>query len=97
MHTVPQRALTLDCEPGLCGLNQVYGPNHPTPYVKSICGKYINIFTRCTIMNQHAIVISARYRSLYAMKQANKWFNDHEYPSLGLQMGSEDFTKNNSR
>ncbi len=27
MHTAPQRAL--DCEPGLDGLNQVYGPNHP--------------------------------------------------------------------
>ncbi len=29
VHTVPQR--TLNCEPGLGGLNQVYGPNHPTP------------------------------------------------------------------
>ncbi len=31
VHTVPQRAL--DCKPGLCGLNQVYGPNHQTPSV----------------------------------------------------------------
>ncbi len=30
-HTVPQMAL--DCGPGLGGLNQVYGPNHPTPSV----------------------------------------------------------------
>ncbi len=29
MHTAPQR--TLDCGPGLGGLNQVYGPNHPIP------------------------------------------------------------------
>ncbi len=31
VHTVPQRAL--DCRPGLGRLNQVYGPNHPTPSV----------------------------------------------------------------
>ncbi len=31
VHTVPQRAL--DCGPGLGGLNQVYGPNRPTPSV----------------------------------------------------------------
>ncbi len=30
-YTVPQRAL--ECRPGLGGLNQVYGPNHPTPSV----------------------------------------------------------------
>ncbi len=30
-HIVPQRAL--DCGPGLGGLNQVYGPNCPTPSV----------------------------------------------------------------
>ncbi len=30
-HTVPQRGLY--CQPGLGGLNQVYGPNHPTPPV----------------------------------------------------------------
>ncbi len=32
-HTVPQR--TLNCGPGLAGLNQVktYGPNCPTPFV----------------------------------------------------------------
>ncbi len=30
-HTLPQWAL--DCGPGLAGLNQVYGPNHPTPSV----------------------------------------------------------------
>ncbi len=36
------------------------------------------------------IVISAsddRYLSPYAMMQAHKWFNDHEYPSLGLRRG----------
>ncbi len=30
-HTVPQKAL--DSRPGFDGLNQVYGPNHPTPSV----------------------------------------------------------------
>ncbi len=30
-HTIPHRAL--DCRPGLGGLDQVYGPNHPTPSV----------------------------------------------------------------
>ncbi len=30
-HTIPQ--WTLDCRPGLGGLNQVYGPNDPTPSV----------------------------------------------------------------
>ncbi len=25
--------------------------------------------------------------ALHAMKQAHKWFNDHEYPSLGLRRG----------
>ncbi len=44
---------------GLSGINQVYGPNHPTPSVKSICGTYINIFTRCTIRNQHDILKTA--------------------------------------
>ncbi len=31
MQITPQRAL--DYGPGLGGLNQVYGPNHPTPSV----------------------------------------------------------------
>ncbi len=31
IHTEPQRAL--DCVPGLGGLNQLDGPNHPTPSV----------------------------------------------------------------
>ncbi len=31
VHTVPQRALY--CGPGLGGLNQIYGPNCPTPSV----------------------------------------------------------------
>ncbi len=53
-HTVSQRAL--DCRPGIDGLNQVYGPNHHFPSVQSICGKYINLFTRCTIKNQHDIL-----------------------------------------
>ncbi len=30
-HTVPQWAM--DCRPALGGLNQVYGPNHPTPSI----------------------------------------------------------------
>ncbi len=30
-HIVPQRVM--DCGLGLGGLNQAYGPNHPTPYV----------------------------------------------------------------
>ncbi len=34
--------------------------------------------------------------ALHAMKQALKWFNDHEYTSLAAK-GSEDLTKNNSR
>ncbi len=58
MHT--QRAL--DCGQGLGGLNQVteaYGPNCPTPSVKTICGKYINTFTRCTIRKQHDILKTA--------------------------------------
>ncbi len=57
MHTAPHRAL--DCGPGLGGLNQVYRPNCPTPSVYGICGKYINIFTRCTIRNQHDILKTA--------------------------------------
>ncbi len=39
--------------------DQTYGPNCPTPSVKSICCKYINIFTRCTIRNQHDILKTA--------------------------------------
>ncbi len=54
--TVPQRALI--CGPSLGGLNQVYGPNHPTPSVQSICGKY-NIFARCANKNLYAIVMAA--------------------------------------
>ncbi len=56
-HTVPQRAL--DCGPGLGGLNQVYGPNCHTPSFKSICGKYINIFTRYTNRNHYDILLTA--------------------------------------
>ncbi len=56
-HTAPQRAL--DCGPSLCELNQVYWPNRPTPSVQGICGKYINIFTRCTIRNQQDILKTA--------------------------------------
>ncbi len=52
-NTVSQRVL--DCRPGLGGLNQVYGPNHPTPSVRGISGTYTNIFTRRTHMNQHDI------------------------------------------
>ncbi len=40
--TVLQKAL--DCRPGLGGLNQVYGPHHPT----SLCSEYLwYILTRC--------------------------------------------------
>ncbi len=42
----------MDCGPGLGGLNQVYGLNYPIPFV-------INIFTRCTIRNQHDILKTA--------------------------------------
>ncbi len=28
-----------------------------------------------------------QYRGLYAIKQTHKWFDDHEYPSLGLRRG----------
>ncbi len=41
---VPQRAL--DGGPSLCGLNQVYWPNHYIPSAQSICDKYV--FTRFT-------------------------------------------------
>ncbi len=54
VQTVTQTAL--DCRPGLGGLNQVYGPNCPTPSVKSICGKNINIFTRFNIQNFHSTI-----------------------------------------
>ncbi len=61
VHTMPQRAL--DCGPGLGGFNkfnQVYRSNRPTPRsVYSICGKYINIFTRCTNRNQHDTLMTA--------------------------------------
>ncbi len=56
-YTVPQWAL--DFGPSLSGLNKVYGPNRPTPSVQSICGKYINIFTRFTNMNQYDILMTA--------------------------------------
>ncbi len=47
-HTAPHNAL--DCELALGELNQVYGPNCPTPSAWNICGKY-NIFTRCKNRN----------------------------------------------
>ncbi len=58
MHTQHHREGP-HCGPGLGGLNQVYGPNHPTPSVQGIRGEYINIFTRCTIKNQHDILTTA--------------------------------------
>ncbi len=61
--------MALDCRPGLSGLNQVYGPNCLTPSVQSICGKYINIFTRCTIRNQHDILKTA-------VADVSKWQTD---------------------
>ncbi len=48
----------MDCRPGLSGLHKVYGPNRPTPYNLSICGKY-NIFTRCTNRKQFDIKMTA--------------------------------------
>ncbi len=57
-HTVPKRAL--DCGPGLGGLKQVMGPTIPFPLFRvSICGRYINIFTRCTNRNQYDILMTA--------------------------------------
>ncbi len=57
VHT--QYHSVLDCRPGLGGLNQVYGTNYHIPSLYSICGKYINIFTRHTIRNQHDILKTA--------------------------------------
>ncbi len=39
--------------------------------------------------DDHIVILARddRYWSLYAMKQAHKWFNDHEYPSLALRKG----------
>ncbi len=57
VHTAPQRVL--DCGPGLGELNQVLWaqPSH------SLCLGYMwqvyNIFTRCTIWNQHDILKTA--------------------------------------
>ncbi len=56
-HTLLYRAL--DCGPDFGGLNQAYGPNHPTTSVYSICGKYTNIFIRCTNRNQFDIQMTA--------------------------------------
>ncbi len=72
MHTAPQRAL--DCRPGLGGLNQVYGPNRPTRSVWGICDKYINIFTRCTIRNQHEMdIIMKPKKGVFLLK------NPHDF------------------
>ncbi len=59
MHTHYHRGPWTVDQAQVGGLNQVYGPNHPTPFVYSICGKNINIFTRCTIRNQHDILKTA--------------------------------------
>ncbi len=56
-YTMSQRVL--NCRPGLSGLKQVYGPNHPTPSTQSICQKYNNIFIRCTNRNQFDIIMTA--------------------------------------
>ncbi len=48
--------MALDCGPGLGRLNQIYGPNLPTPSVKSICDE---IFTRCTTRSRHDILKTA--------------------------------------
>ncbi len=58
MHTQYHRESCMGCGPVLGGLNQVYGPNHPTPSVQSICGKYINTVTRY-IRNQHDMLKTA--------------------------------------
>ncbi len=57
VQTAPQKAM--DCRSSLNGLNQVYGPNRPTPSAQSICGIYINIFTRRTIRNQFDMLLTA--------------------------------------
>ncbi len=59
MHTQYHRGPGLWTRLG--GLNQIYGPNRPISFVKSICGKYINIFTRCRIRNPHDVLIQYRY------------------------------------
>ncbi len=49
----------------------------------------VNLLELCNQKNE-GIVISAsddRYRGLYVMKQTHKWFDGHEYPSLGLRRG----------
>ncbi len=56
VHTTPQRAL--DCRPGLCGLNQVMNPTVSLPLLR-VYVEYINIFTRCSIMNQFDILLTA--------------------------------------
>ncbi len=66
-HTVPQRLM--DCGPGLGGLNQLNGLNHPTLSVKSICGKYINIFTRCKNRKQYDILMTVAANVIVKGKQ----------------------------
>ncbi len=43
----------------LGGIHEVYGPNHPTPFAQSICGKNNNIYTRCINTNQFDILMTA--------------------------------------
>ncbi len=57
VQTVLQR--TLDCRPGLGGLNQVMDSIAPLPLFRQYCSKYINIFTRCTNRNQYDILMTA--------------------------------------
>ncbi len=51
VHTSPQNVL--DCIPYLCGLNQVYGPNHPTPSVRNIgkCYYYYYYYYKYWLLN----------------------------------------------
>ncbi len=39
------------------------------------------------IIHLYTVTAMTRYRGLYAMKQTHKWFDDHEYPTLGLRRG----------
>ncbi len=57
-------------------------------YLSQIIWKQVK---KCIIhLELHYVVISAgddTISGLYAMKQTHNWFDDHEYPSLGLRRG----------
>ncbi len=66
-HTVLQKSL--DCRPGLSWLNQVYVPNHPTPFVQNICDKQ-NMFARFTNRNQFDILMTVVANDKKVIKHA---------------------------